>query len=308
MEENSELQEHLARLNEIVGQAETILTVLTTKRADIDAAQLAVIADKVAIETALSEAKTLLQSIESTKTQSEQSATLAIESLTKLKANAQEEAKELTTLTKKATDLESNVDESTQKIEELISSNSQNFAELTTKIEGLLPGATSAGLAYAFETRRQAISASQRYWKWTFIGSLGSSFVAGLCLLSGYLPFGGGDTSSLDWTQFVRGILPRLILLSPLFWLAGFSAKQLSVRFRLEEDYAHKEALSRAFEGYKREMSTMTESSKVAGDLANVVISALGDPPVRLYDKHISTESPLDKVKDVVARNKSEKT
>lgn len=52
----------------------------------------------------------------------------------------------------------------------------------------------------------------------------------------------------------------------------------------------------------------MTESSKVAGDLANVVISALGDPPVRLYDKHISTESPLDKVKDVVARNKSEKT
>lgn len=308
MDQDSELQARLARFNEIVGEAEKILTELTTKSADVGTAQKASVAGKVEIDTALIEAKTLLQTMESTMAESKQSATLAIESLTSLKANAQEEAKALTTIAKKATDLESHIDSYTQQIEELISSNSQNFTELTTKIEGLLPGATSAVLASAFESRKNALVASQTFWKRSFILSLILTTLAGLCLLRDILPISSDNMQALDWTQFLRGVFPRLLLLSPLFWLAGFSAKQLSVRFRLEEDYAHKEALSRAFEGYKREMSTMTESSKVAGDLANVVISTLGAPPVRLYDKPISTESPLDKVKDVVARNKSEKT
>jgi hypothetical protein len=57
---------------------------------------------------------------------------------------------------------------------------------------------------------------------------------------------------------------------------------------RLEEDYAYKEAISRAFEGYKREMEKI-----VVGDVANPtplmklcmsVLSAIAERPGRIYD------------------------
>jgi hypothetical protein len=300
MEQKSESDEVLDRIKANAVEAERILEILKTNESEVEKLHTSASKDNDAITVALATVKNTLTELETMKTKAEGSAETFTASLKTLKDKADVDASALEAIFSKAALLEGNVESYTKQIETLITDNQSRFVELSNKIEGLLPGATSARLASAFEGRKDAIVTSQLFWKWSFYTSLTVSVVVGYCLLSVYLPLGGDHATAVDWTQFVRGIVPRLLLLSPLFWLAGFSARQLSVRFRLEEDYAHKEALSRAFEGYKREMTTMNDSGGAAANLANAVITALGEAPVRLYDSHISSDSPPEKLKDLL--------
>jgi hypothetical protein len=74
-------------------------------------------------------------------------------------------------------------------------------------------------------------------------------------------------------------------------WLAIYAGRNYMLSLRLEEDYAYKEALSTAFEGYKREMEKIT----VTGDdgqspittLCINVLKAIAERPGRIYEgKH----------------------
>jgi len=300
MEQKDESDELLDRIKENAVEAERILEILKSKESEVEKLHTSASNDNNAITEALSQVKDTLNELETMKSKAEVSAETFTASLKTLKDKADLDANALAAISNKAAVLDGNVESYTKQIETLITDSQTRFVALSDKIEGLLPGATSAGLASAFELRKNTIVDTQKSWKRIFFGSLAGSFIGGLCLLSEYLPIVGSSALTFDWTHFIRGILPRLVLLSPLFWLAGFSARQLSVRFRLEEDYAHKEALSRAFEGYKREMSTMNDSSGAAANLANAVITALGEAPVRLYDANIKSDSPIDKAKELV--------
>lgn len=124
-------------------------------------------------------------------------------------------------------------------------------------IEGLLPGATSAGLASAFGQRRGHYKWPQRLWQALFIGSV-------LCLLGLAFRLPGTADGSLDLAHLGISLLRRLPYVLPLIWLAIHSAHRAAVAQRVEEEYAFKETMSRSFEGYRREMSDL--EGKVSPD------------------------------------------
>lgn len=72
-------------------------------------------------------------------------------------------------------------------------------AEQLKTLEGLLPGATSAGLTYAFDQRRQTFLEPKRKWEKWFVGSVVAIvLIAAISLLQGLL----GKTTP-TWNEIV---------------------------------------------------------------------------------------------------------
>jgi uncharacterized coiled-coil DUF342 family protein len=162
------------------------------------------------------------------------------------------------------------------------------FTAMQAKLEGLLPHATSAGLASAFHIQKARFSKPQPYW-------LGLFVVAILCLLgaTGY----GLPASADTWDAILRHFVNRLPIVAPLVWLAIYAGHHYSMALRMEEDYAFKEAVSTAFEGYKREMLAIPAGS--ANDVSPLVtlcenvLRALAERPGRIYDGRVDVVTPI---------------
>jgi hypothetical protein len=172
-----------------------------------------------------------------------------------------------------------------------------DFSALSAKIEALLPGATSAGLASSFRDQKTRFDRPQLMWGAIFIGSLVGLAAAGLL---GFNPQGGG---TLSWQIVLPHVLDRLPIAVPLVWLALYAQRNFTLALRLQEDYAFKEATSTAFEGYKREMASIagsggTEQLVPILTLCDNVLTTLGQRPGRLYEgKHedLTPLTPLSK-------------
>lgn len=153
---------------------------------------------------------------------------------------------------------------------------------LHVRIESLLPNATSAGLATAFREQQGRFVWPQRGWLATFI-------VAIVALL--FFSLLGLPSADGTWDQMGKHLLNRLPLIGPLVWLAVYAGRHYGLALRLQEEYAYKEAVSAAFEGYKREMSTVAaiggSSISPLVTLCESVLRTLGQRPGRIYEgKH----------------------
>ena len=168
--------------------------------------------------------------------------------------------------------------------EENISKLEQNYSELNGKVERLLPGATSAGLASSFCAQKTRFRSPQKWWMGTFIACM----VALLVIAA----IGGGfvlTAESDNWDAIFRHIVQRLPYVVPLVWLGIYSGRQYMLSLRLEEEYAFKEAISTAFEGYKREMGTIPAngSDVPLNTLCSNVLALLSRRPGLIYEgKH----------------------
>ncbi len=153
-------------------------------------------------------------------------------------------------------------------------------------IDELLPGATGAGLASAFGKRREQFMLPQRIWQCVFLAA-----IIGLLAVAGY-DFGVSKPLT-SWTLDSLGLLllHRLPFVVPLVWLAIYSARQASLAKRLEEDYAFKEATSRSFEGYRRQMGEL-ESGALSRLCLNT-LAIISQHPGRIYEKHRSDVTPI---------------
>ncbi len=119
--------------------------------------------------------------------------------------------------------------------------------KLEKEIEGLLPGAASAGLASAFKERKDSFKIPKRVWGGVFVGCM-----AGLLGIAMFDPI-TMQTVELTTNNIGSYILSRIPFAVPFVWLALYSNRRHTEVLRLEEDYAHKESLSKSFQGYKKQ-------------------------------------------------------
>lgn len=169
------------------------------------------------------------------------------------------------------------------------------FDELHTKIEGLLPNATSAGLASAFRNQKGRFLKPQRNWLITFVVAIALLLAAGIVGLPGFWPgtAAGGQES---WDSILLHLVTRLPLVAPLVWLAIYAGRHYTLALRVEEEYAFKEAVSTAFEGYKREMAGISSSGEGALPIVTLcenVLRALAQRPGRIYEGQHEDITPL---------------
>lgn len=171
----------------------------------------------------------------------------------------------------------------------------QSQEQLTT-IQDLLPGATAAGLASAFDKRRQTFLLPARRWQWLFVGSLGSLVL--LTLTGLWHVYGAGTT--LSWDELARLWLARLPIAGALVWLALHASRESALAKRLEEDYGYKAAIAASFQGFQKQMADLADGAtdgSPLGKLCEDTLSTIADPPGRIYDKHRLTVSPANELR-----------
>jgi DNA repair exonuclease SbcCD ATPase subunit len=163
------------------------------------------------------------------------------------------------------------------------------YAALMQKINDLLPGATSVGLAEAYRLQKDSFKWADIIWPVIF-----GLAIAGIVLI-GALSFSEvKNVVSLE-EVFARQIA-RLPFYLALVWLATFASKQQSQNKRLKQEYAHKETVSRSLEGYKREIGELeddqaTEAMKML--MASVVSMVSFNPSNTLDKYHGDSRSPF---------------
>ena len=88
----------------------------------------------------------------------------------------------------------------------------------------------------------------------------------------------------------------RIPVLGPLVWLAIYAGRNYMLAVRLGEDYAFKEAISTAFEGYRREMKDVGGEAEGTplNTLCQNVLKALAERPGRIYESKQSGHSPIE--------------
>jgi len=177
-------------------------------------------------------------------------------------------------------------------IEERISSYEARLAELDEQskaqldsITALLPGATSAGLAYAFDDRRKTFLKPATRWQILFVGSLFS--LALLALTGLWTVYTSG--AQLGWDELARLWAARLPIAGALIWLALHASRESALAKRLEEDYGYKGAIAASFQGFQRLMADIGSAAPEGSPLSKLcsdTLSTLASPPGRIYDKH----------------------
>ena len=190
------------------------------------------------------------------------------------------------TLADKAETVEQRINEYEAKLVELTARCEAQLAE----IKSLLPSATSAGLASAFDQRRQTFLKPSKRWQWLFIGSVGLLAV----LAFGSLVEAYFHTPELTYQELIIRWLSRIPFAAALVWLAVHASRESALAKRLEEDYGFKVSVASSFQGFQEQMKIVGGSA--AGNeplkaLCDATLAQITNPPGRIYEKHSLTVS-----------------
>lgn len=183
-------------------------------------------------------------------------------------------------------------------IEQRVAAYEERLKELETQcanqlkaIDDLLPGATSAGLATAFDDRRKTFLDPGKHWQWIFVGSLVAlTVLATTALFHSYF---SGTTPTLESVLVLW--LTRLPVAATLAWLALHASRETALAKRLEEDYGFKAATAASFQGFHKQMAEMEAASTDNAPLSRLcegVLATIANPPGRIYEKHELSVSP----------------
>lgn len=159
------------------------------------------------------------------------------------------------------------------------------YETLTTKIEGLLPGATSAGLAKSYYDQKTSYKWPNIIWSTIFTLTM----IGMVCYAIKTI------NESADIGNAFMNILSRAPFFIPTIWLALFASKQQSQNRRLEQEYAYKESLAKSYDGYKREIENLPESNEknaILEKLVGTMIETAGFNPSSTLEKQSHNDKP----------------
>lgn len=287
-------------------QVEQAAAVVATKSEHIEAGRVHVDEVRSKLDTALTEAQ---QSATSTEAQ-HQAGRATMDNLNNLyaaaqtiKANADSDAQMVASLrqqceqhaatAKSLADIAETTDARVKAYEMRLADLEKLATERLKTIESLLPGATSAGLAFAFEQRRKHFKWPQRIWQGVFIACV----LALLALAAWEFGVVTKADALLTYQKLGLSLLHRLPFALPLIWLAFHSSHKAALAQRVEEDYGFKETVSRSFEGYRHEMAELEGKATPDSPVTQLCARTLGvitRRPGMIYEKHPLNMTPLD--------------
>jgi hypothetical protein len=275
--------------------------VIAAKSAHIQGAQEHADTVRAELDRILTAAKQSATEAESSVERAAHSARAAAEPLEQIRASratanseleaivsARDAAKEAMAAAKVLADKAATVEERVSKYEARLAELESECNERLQTINKLLPGATSAGLAHAFDKRRQTFLAPGERWQKFFIGSI--VFLVILAVTGLWY-----SAASTTYEELGRLWLARLPIAAALVWLALHSSREAALAKRLEEDYGYKSAIADSFQGFHRQMKEIGAVTPLNTPLAKLcedTLATLASPPGRIYDKHQLTVTP----------------
>lgn len=184
-----------------------------------------------------------------------------------------------------------------EKIAKQVKDWEEKYVKLSNEIQDLLPGAVTAGLSHAFSSKKKEEDTAYDKHKLQF--GLG---ILSMILVS-LIPFAISvhslfnelsiDTIINRAPKIVIAILPLYI---PVLWLTYSSNKKMNLSKRLIEEYAHKEVLSKTFQGLSREINDLEEdniSKELKIKLLQDFLQMYSENPGKLISDYNKTDHPV---------------
>ena len=158
--------------------------------------------------------------------------------------------------------------ENKQSCDNAVKKASGELSAVKAKLENLLPDALTAGLSSAYAKNREMEQGEQTKNFVTFVTCI-------ICMI--LLAIVPVSINFWLWWHDKREVLEILIKLPremlcvlplyiPLFWLAFFANKRANLSKRLIEEYKHKEAVSKTYEGLSKQISALGDE-KISREL-----------------------------------------
>jgi hypothetical protein len=190
--------------------------------------------------------------------------------------------------------LKNELTERIRQLEQYDADQKTRHSALFKSIESLLPGATSAGLASAYKSLRDRFKTPIIGYTIAFYGALIILLISGLLLVSESFtlwPLHIEFVKAGDWQEMLRTLLTRTPIVIPVVWLAIFSATRRSQYERLQQEYAHKEAIASSYESYKKQLQELKiDTDELQKELISNAINAISYNASKTLDgKHIET-------------------
>ena len=187
--------------------------------------------------------------------------------------------------------LESELEARQTQLKKLEDEQKIKHSALFTQIESLLPGATSAGLATSYKALKDKFTAPIARYTILFYASLAALVFAAVLMAVQeitFAPFALKLVEVKEWDVILRALTYKAPFVAPVIWLAIFSSTRRSQYERLQQEYAHKEALASSYESFKKQL----EALKVEGDglqrelIAKAIEAIAYNASVTLDGKH----------------------
>jgi hypothetical protein len=181
------------------------------------------------------------------------------------------------------------------------------YKALNEEIESLLPGATNAGLATAYRDMKKSFDKPIKNAGRVFYASISILIVASIVLATTkigwfYIEF----IEIKDWTTVMRSIAYKLPFYGPIVWLAYFATKRRSEAQRLQQEYAHKEALASSYNNYKKQIEELDQKdTEMRKDLIRIVIEAIAYNASTTLDGKHGDQMPTQDALDFLSKNAS---
>lgn len=171
-----------------------------------------------------------------------------------------------------------------------ISASEDMAKKLISRSEQALRGSTGVGLAKSFESRQESLAVAGKFWVGGLVGALVAAIAIGawrVWTLQNLLT--NESSPQIVWMNVILTIFG----IGGPIWFAWLSTKQISVNFKLAEDYAFKAAVSKAYEGYRSEAISIDPALQER--LFASALDRFEEPPIRLMEKE-SHSSPLQEL------------
>lgn len=153
------------------------------------------------------------------------------------------------------------------------------YSALVAQVETLLPGATSAGLASSYKTLKDSFKKPILIYTLSFAGSLAVLVLAALVMAVQeftWTPFHFKLVEVAEWDTILRALMYKAPFVAPVVWLAIFSSTRRSQYERLQQEYAHKEALAASYQSYKTQLEALkAEGEELQRELIAKAIDAI---------------------------------
>lgn len=184
-----------------------------------------------------------------------------------------------------------------------LSSRQAEVEALKLRIESLLPNALTAGLSSAYAEKRKHEEEERRSATTWFIWAAVAMALAALCPIGAMVGrWWVSDLSFLDvLMRSPRIVLAFLPLYIPLFWITVVFNKRMNLAKRLIEEYSHKEALSKTFEGLVTQIEAINGgkgASELRVRLLYNLIDASAENPGKLISGYNCADNPVVEILD----------
>lgn len=173
----------------------------------------------------------------------------------------------------------------------------ESYRDIVKEIESLLPNALTAGLSAAFSKKKNdEVKSSTKLQNRFFVG------IAILTIIS-IIPFWAGK-QFLDQGIALEEVIykiPRLVLAIipmyiPALWFTYSANKKLNLSKRLIEEYAHKEVLSKTYEGLSKQISNLEndeQTIELKYRLLSNFLQVTSENPGKLISNYQTSDHPI---------------